>query len=189
MTHRFGKASIACLALVIALGAVGVSSAHWQETLFVNALVQTGEVDPVWFFRSCDDPEVECKDVGTWTVEPDPADPKRETLLVAIGNAYPSHQLYCDLHLANNGSIPVKVKEVRVLNPNPEALTVTAVHEEDGGEKVLQPWGFTPDWGTKPKDVPANCRTQIVLTVHVEEGAEQNSVYEFSVEVHLEAAF
>lgn len=182
----FGKIRILCLALVIALGALGGSSAHWQESLFVNALVQTGEVDPVWFFRSCDDPEAEGKDVGTWTVVPDPADPKRETLLVAIGNGYPSYEVYCELHLANNGTIPVKVKEVSVLNPNPEALTVSAVHEEDGGEKVLQPCGFTPEWGTKPNEVPAHCRTEIQLTVHVEAGAEENSIYEFSVEVHLE---
>lgn len=178
---------IALLALVLFLASLsGLTDSLWSEAKTVRGTVSTVEGDLVWFFRSCDDPEAEGKDVGTWTVKLDSSDPDQKTLLVTLGNGYPGYHFYCDLHLANSGTLPVKVKEVRVINPNPQALAVTAHEDLDEVGKELEPCGFTPDWGTKPPNVPAKCRTEIQLTVHIEHGAEQNANYRFSVEVELE---
>ena len=59
----------------------------------------------VWFFRSCDD--FQGKEVAGWRVAPDPADPRRQTLLVAVQTAYPGDRLTCDIHLANDGSVAI----------------------------------------------------------------------------------
>ncbi len=180
------RAAVPLLLPVMALSALGLAQGLWSEAVEIRGTVSTANLDPVWFFRSCDDEEAEGKDVGSWQVGVDPNN--RERLLVTITNGYPSYQLYCEAHLANDGTVPVKVKRVTVTNANPQALTVTAVHEEDGGAKELEPCGFTPPWGTRPSEVPARCRTEIKLTVHLEAGAQESAAYTFTVEVELEQA-
>jgi len=176
--------------IVVVSALIGTVYTLWSDNLWVNATItiKTGEVDPRWFFASCEDLEAEDKDVATWAVEADPADPELETLLVTIDNGYPSYRLYCELHMANTGTLPVKVKEVRAINDHPEALTVTAQEDPDEVGKELQPCGFIPAWGDGANEVEAHCRQEIQLEAHVEQGAQQNSFYRFSVEVEVEQA-
>jgi len=166
------------------LGTFGLAYYLWPEAMVVQGRASTGETGAVWFFRSCDDPEAEGKDVGTWSVGP--ADDEHKTLQVTINNGYPGYELYCELHLADSATSPMRVTGVNVTNPNPQALTVTAQEDPAEAGKGLQPCGFTPAWGTRPARVPAHCRTEIQLTVRIEQGAAQKSSYGFTIEVKLE---
>ncbi len=185
MTRRT-IAGIAVLLVPIALmlGSFTLAYYLWPEAMVVQGRASTGGTGAVWFFRSCDDPETEGKDVGAWSVAP--ADREQKTLQVTISNGYPGYEVYCELHLANSAAFPLKVTSVSVINPNPQALTVTAQEDPAQAGKVLQPCGSTPAWGTTPAHVPARCRTEIQLTLHIEQGAAPKSSYGFTIEVKLE---
>lgn len=45
MKVKFGKVGIICLALVLALGILGVGFAAWSDTLYIHGSVETGHVD------------------------------------------------------------------------------------------------------------------------------------------------
>ena len=57
------KIAILCLALILALGAVGVGFAKWSETLKIEGVVETGEVD-VQLSQCTNDPSPTGLDVG-----------------------------------------------------------------------------------------------------------------------------
>jgi hypothetical protein len=187
MRRAIARVAILSLPILLVLLSFGLATALWPEALVVQGSVSaagSGRSGPVWFFRSCDDPEAEGKDVATWAVEPNGRD--QTALRMRVNNAYPGYQVYCELHLANGGNAPVEVTGVNVLNPNPQALTVTAQEDPAQASKVLRPCGSTPAWGTRPSHVPAQCRTEVQLTLQVEPGAAENSRYGFSVEVRVE---
>jgi hypothetical protein len=109
------KIGLLCLALVLALGALGVSYAMWYEDLYISGTVNTGEVD--WAFDCgtvtwgdpCDPATVDKqsddlfanirttgKDVGCTDVvcvDTD-ADGDVDTLQVTIHNAYPGYYVH-----------------------------------------------------------------------------------------------
>ncbi len=186
---RRAIARVVILSVPIALMLLSFALAYslWPEALTVQGRVSaagTGRPGPVWFFRSCDDPEAGGKNVAAWAVEPNGRD--QTALRMQVNNAYPGYQVYCELHLANGGNIPVEVTGVNMLNPNPQALAVTAQEDPAQANKVLRPCGFTPAWGTRPSRVPAQCRAELQLTLQVEQGAAENSHYGFNVEVRVE---
>jgi hypothetical protein len=140
--------------------------------------------DAAWFFRSCHDDQV--SPVATWEVGLSAAEPGQKTVFVGVENAYPGYRLVCDLHFANSGDLLLAVKEIAVLNGNPAVLDVQAIEDHSEGGKVLRPCGFRPVWGTRPNNVPANCRSEIQLLLTVGEQAEENSRLAFAVQVKLE---
>lgn len=187
MRRAIAQVAVLFIPILLMLLSFGLAVTLWPEALVVQGNVSaagTGRTGPVWFFRSCDDPEMGDKDVATWAVEPTDRDPT--ALRMRVNNAYPGYQVYCELHLANGGNVPVEVTGVNVLNPNPQALTVTAQEDPAQANKVLRPCDFTPSWGTRPAHVPARCRTEVQLTLQVERGAAENSRYGFNVEVRVE---
>ncbi len=187
MRRTIAGGAVLFVPIALMLLSFGLAYSLWPEALVVQGSVSaagTGRTGPVWFFRSCDDPEAGGKDVATWAVEPNGRD--QTALRMRVNNAYPGYQVYCELHLANSGNVPVEVTGVNVLNPNPQALTVTAQEDPAQASKVLRPCGFTPTWGTRPSRVPALCRTEVQLTLQVEQGAAENSRYGFNVEVRVE---
>jgi hypothetical protein len=62
------KIGLLCLALVLALGALGVGFAHWSQTITIDQTVTTGEVEVGVFGVATDPAEVEGKDICTVTV-------------------------------------------------------------------------------------------------------------------------
>lgn len=179
---RSFRTGVLLMSLVIALGALGVVFALWSKTLTIEGTVETGNVDGVWFFASCaENPpsgEVEGKDVGQFTIAPDPLD--QEVLIFTITNGYPSYLVDCEVHFANNGSIPIKIRGIVEDDPNGLAVTEALF---DGVGSQLEPCGFTPSWGTNPLNVPADCQTAQSLLVHVEQSALQNAEYQFRFKV------
>jgi len=171
MTARKWRSPALLLAvlLVLALASLGLGYGLWSKTLTIDGTVETGSVDAVWFYASCT--ETEDKPVGEFTVEPDPLD--QEILLVTIGNGYPSYYLDCEVHFANSGSMPLKIRAVSLPSPNPAPdVTVTLI---DGIGAQLEPCGFTPRWDTHPLDVPAECQQASSLLLHIEQEADQNA--------------
>jgi len=119
--------------LMIALMAVGMSYAMWSKELTISGTVNTGTVDakftkaksndagalndpsevgiwslsdstPIWEGRIYDE------DVGKTTVSGAGSD----TLAVTVTNAYPSYQPGVGFTVDNTGSIPVKVKSIKL---------------------------------------------------------------------------
>jgi hypothetical protein len=62
------KIGLLCLALVLALGTLGVGFAHWSQEIVINQEVTTGEVKVGVFGVATDPAEVEDKDICTVTV-------------------------------------------------------------------------------------------------------------------------
>lgn len=178
---RFG--SVAML-LVLAVAMLGVGYALWSKILTVEGTINTGKVDAVWYFASCtENPEneppgeVEGKEVGDFLLEPNPND--QEILEFTILNGYPSYTVDCEVHFANSGDIPVKIRGIVEIDPNGTAVSERLI---DGINTQLEPCGFTPEWGTSPldqrfPDLPGGqqCDKAMSLVVHVEQEALQNA--------------
>ncbi len=163
--------------LVLALATIGVVFGLWSKVLTIDGTVNTGTVDAVWFAAACSENpfdvppgEFEGKDVGSVTAVPDPAD--QEILIVTLENAYPSYEVDCQVHLANNGSIPVKIRGISEVDPNGGVVTEIL---QNGIASQLEPCGFTPTFPTSPSAVPQDCQSAMSLVVHVEQEAEQNA--------------
>ena len=111
------KIGLICLALVLALGALGVGFAMWDKTLYIDGTVNTGEVNAIFTTASCtEDPEVEGKDVGSCTL----TGIGEQTLTITIDNGYPCYGCTVDFTVDNIGTIPVKVQSLTIVNPPPE---------------------------------------------------------------------
>jgi hypothetical protein len=121
------KIGLLCLALVLALGTMGIGYSLWYQTVYVNGTVQTGSVDMCiedgnWLqldggpdhtaTTSCETGAIsgigfvpEEKEVG-WT---EISRPDCYTLEVTVHNAYPCYYNVIDFAVDNTGTIPVKL--------------------------------------------------------------------------------
>ena len=95
------KIGILALALVLALGSLGVGYALWSDVLYLEGTVQTGTVSADWSLEGYGD--IEGKD---WVSYVD-AYIIGDTLYVVVYNAYPSVTYWVDFDVTNTGSIPI----------------------------------------------------------------------------------
>ena len=158
------KALLLSLALVVALGGLGVGYAHWQGTLDITGTVQAGTINVGWYLWSGGDPGAGIDEVwnppsglpvggvapwqhiGTGVIVPSvvvcnspiiPGGvnvPHYQTLTATITDAYPYYYVDWQVHLHNCGTLPVIVKPV-VITSDPE-LNVTF---PDGMPRKLHP--------------------------------------------------
>jgi len=195
MEMRNARSVILSLAVVLtlALGTFGVGYGLWAKTLTIEGAVHTGRVDARWLFGGCfefnswpafpteqgDYGEVEGKDVGTWSIRPDPADD--QILLFRIDNGYPSYAVDCEVHFQNDGTIPVRIRgfNIKAVSPNLTDCQVTPGNpiKLECDELTLY---YFDGLGVQlhPGDQKAGS-----LVVHVEQPADQLAVYEFEVQV------
>lgn len=95
--------------LLLAVASMSVAFGLWSKVLTIEGTVHTGNVDAVWFFSdTCEEPEAEGKDVGSATIRTHPDD--QEILILEVENAYPSYLVDCQIHFANKGNIPIKIR-------------------------------------------------------------------------------
>jgi len=171
---RMPPLGVVAVVIVLALASIGVVFGLWSKVLTIDGTVNTGNVDAVWFLASCaenpPDGEVEGKDVGQFSIAPDPND--QEILIFTIENGYPSYLVDCEVHFANNGSVPIKIRGIAETDANGGAISEVLI---DGIGSQLEPCGFTPAWGTSIFGVPSDCQTAMSLAVHVEQPALQNA--------------
>ena len=180
------KIGLITLALVLALGALGATYAMWDKTLYVDGTVNTGEVNVVIVSISDDDDDIDPgflidgvtpkdKDVGWTDVQIDPSDNQRA--IVTVHNAYPCYENYVHFSGWNNGTVPVRLQDIIITNPNP-CIEVSAWN---GDGEQIEPGPIN--------DPPAMADNTIWF--HVLQCAEENAgsiggpaAYTFTVEFY-----
>ena len=214
------KIGILALALVLALGSLGIGYAMWSETLTIEGDVSTGEVSVRIDSQYDNDinPELDPCEPGSWDVAATPVwvgnrysknvaqttsvydQVDGEWGKIIITNGYPSYwgSVIWDVH--NDGTIPVQLWSV----------TLT---ELSFGVDTVWTGAFALDIGTRyyvDADKPLIDETldagddfsfilscldccqidpmasgdvgYIDVTVHVEQDAQQKSIYDFTIE-------
>ena len=158
------KIGLICLALVLALGALGVGAALWMGILFIHGEVNTGFVDAQWSIEAAYDDEE--KDVSEVIAEPGllPGE-----MLITIFNAYPSVTYTVEWNIECYGSVPIHFMEPFIMTDLPPDTTFTFTNE----------LGMPIDWSTvqlHPGEVMLG-----MLTVHLDNDAEQMANYVFDI--------
>lgn len=119
------KIGLICLALVLALGALGIGYAQWTETLLIDGTVNTGSVSAELSVGACSDNEVSpYTEVSSISCKLKVDDPK--TLVVTVLNAYPSITYTCLFDITNTGTVPLKIASMNITGVPPEVEVVIA---------------------------------------------------------------
>lgn len=118
------KIGLLALAIVLSLGLLGVGFANWTETLEIGQNpTETGELDVEFTECACSDNDealgenggtVECVLKDGSDIEPDGSPVDSSLAEITVKNAYPGYKASCDLTIRNNGTIPAKLKSVRL---------------------------------------------------------------------------
>ena len=206
------KIGLICLALVLALGTLGVGFAHWSQTLYVDTTVKTGSVD-VGFLDAysydpcvalCDPGELFDEDLldgdtgknvaGCWVVMTDQKGtkivnevpvPVYETVEITVCNGYPCYTNLCDLVVTNFGTIPVKVELMQVQLPDQSWVDVTPGTWYDydyNGDQL-------PDVNVMVSSVVVGdqidpCETDVVyFDIHVKQDCPQGATFSISAKL------
>jgi hypothetical protein len=205
------KIGLLCLALVLALGSLGVGYAAWTDTIFVNGTVSTGNVDIGFSKIAVSEPngEVEGKEVGEITSQlSDPIAgctvyypwdheaPVYEKAEFFMTNAYPCYQTSAMVDVATCGTVPVKITDLTVsmAQVNPlnhdviiETLTWVPTTGENGyfindeGETVFE-MIFVNLVGTQLHR-PEKEKDSVEIDMHLKQPAEQNAVYIITITI------
>jgi hypothetical protein len=159
------KIALICLALVVALGTLGVGFALWSDWLYIDGYVETGYIGAEWSIEAYYDDEAADKDVSyIWAELIDP-----DYMYISIWNAYPSvtYTVIWDIH--NTGTIPIHFDTPWFSTDLPMVTFVTFFAYDAAGEPVL-----LYDYQLHPGDTVYG-----ELTIHLDNDAEQNSWYSF----------
>jgi hypothetical protein len=166
------KIGLLCLALVLALGTLGIGYAHWTDTIYINGQVTTGEL--CWKFASCSlldhyqpinyggDYPTATPDYTSnpgFTYEPEVGyfweldknvawgtqniSADGKTLKVTLNNAYPCYFNVLSFYVLNCGTIPLKVDHV-VINGQNYTAGVPYVQYDFNGDGQ---YDFEIQWG------------------------------------------
>ena len=95
------KIALISLALVVALGTLGVAGALWSDWLYIDGYVETGFIGAEWSVEGFYDDE--WKDyswIEAYLYEPD-------YMMISIYNAYPSVTYTVDWNIYCYGSVPI----------------------------------------------------------------------------------
>ena len=150
--------------LMLALGVAGFAYAHWEKLVTVDGEVTTGKLNLIIVSAADDDEPLKPdpgkdKNVADTEIIVDPKDPQKA--IVKITNAYPCYYVYWHMTIKNIGTIPAKLKEIIIDNPNP-CLEVRA-------------------WDRQYEQLHPNEEGDYSGYVHVKQCAEQGATYTFTV--------
>lgn len=161
------KLGIICIALVLALGSLGMGYAAWTDTLYISGTVTTGSVewefdgiptqgdaglDPNCFFDLDGgtweqmDKDVASTTVGYSDTDGDDVD---DTLTVTLDNAYPYYANHIGYKVHGLGSIPLQIWKADIIVDGIVVATIYYVDEfhkldlDGDGKDDLQIW-----WGS-----------------------------------------
>jgi hypothetical protein len=156
------KIGILCLALVLALGTMGIGLAQWTETLTITGNATTGDLS-VKFGNpapSTTDSDGGMANGGTCTATVSGVGTESETLTITITNGYPCYTCTVDFDVENDGSIPVDLGGV-LLSGVPAQISVTAT-------------------GANAQDLAVGGKDAGQIVIHVEDSAAENGNYSFT---------
>jgi len=202
------------LALVLALGGLGVGFAMWSETLTIDGTVNTGTFDVTFTAASWDDTGEE-KDIGSGGVTGVPGD----ELVFTLTNVYPCYGGDLDFTISNSssplGTIPGHVDSVWFHAKGPGKYgTEIDVHGNFVGSTIafiacnrvelpVCSWlyfdldndcdadvslhlkdGFICSQ-IDPPGIGENGSATGTINVHIEQGADEDDTYYFNIEVDV----
>ncbi|MEW6188578.1 MAG: hypothetical protein AB1466_00470 [Actinomycetota bacterium] len=195
------KLGIICLALLVGLAFVGFGYAWWMKTLKVDGTVKTGHICASYTKAFTDDNAVvddaakdsqdDGKDPAASGPDPKPRQNKdvgsssativsATSATVTISNGYPCYYTTAWYDIHNAGTIPLKIKEVRV-NGVPVTPSVPTPFDLDG-DGIDDVTIHVTNIAIGQIFDPSNT-IQMDLDIHVEEGAPQAATMTFLVEV------
>ena len=156
------KIALISLALVLALGTLGVAGALWSDWLYIDGYVETGYIGAEWSLGACYDNEMkdEVSYIDAWLPEPG-------LMYIDIYNAYPCVTYTVEWDIHNTGTIPIHFDWPWITTDLPAGATFTFT---DAAGAVI-------DWPTvqlHPGDAMWG-----LLTVHLDHTAEQDWGYYF----------
>ena len=156
------KILILCLALVLALGSLGVAGALWWDWLYIDGYVYTGDIGAEWSVEAAYDNEQkpEVSYIEAYLMGP-------QTMWIDIYNAYPSVTYTVEWDIHCTGSVPIHFDWPFIGGDLPAGATLTFTDMA----------GVPIDWPTvqlHQDDVMYG-----KLTLHLDNDAEQNAFYYF----------
>ena len=158
------KIALICLALVVALGTLGVGFALWSGWLYIYGDVYTGNIGAEWSIEAYyDNEEKDFSYIDAYLFGPD-------YMEVYIWNAYPSVTYTVEWDIHCTGSVPIHFGDPLIMTDLP-AGTFTFTDMA----------GATIDWSLvqlHPGDTMYG-----MLTVHLDNTAEQNWWYYFYIDL------
>jgi len=95
------KIALICLALVVALGTLGVAGALWSDWLWIYGDVYTGDIGAEWSIEYFgDDEEKDFSYIDAYLIDPD-------YMYIYIWNAYPSVTYTVHWNIYCYGTVPI----------------------------------------------------------------------------------
>lgn len=172
------KVRFITVVLVLTMIVIGASYAAWSENIPISGAMATGVLD--WNFDRwgqqddgddyLSDPgfvNIRQVDKGVASTKVRPLNTDKNTLLVTIDNAYPGYYNNPYVTLKNTGTIPIKIQQPVVTNPNPVEVSLRWL-ESDADPivgKVLMPGQYV----------------SVYYEFRVNEPAQENSSYTFTI--------
>lgn len=189
------KIGLICLALVLALGSLGVGYAAWTDTVTISGTVNTGEVDWEYYnivspgdppFLTCLDTGIDPgwdKDVGSTTGVFSDSDGDGDydllTLLtLTINNAYPCYYNHCSFWVHCNGSIPIRIVGATLTYKGKDYSLPDGVWVTTDDEVLRFIWGDCTGHQLHFCD-----SRNMSFGFHVLQPAEQNHTYTFTISI------
>jgi len=206
------KIGLLCLALVLALGALGVGYASWTDTIFIDGSVTTGSVCIA--FSDCDlldedqpinpggdyptnDPDYTCNngfayETGLgyyWELDKNVAwgsqlvSQDGKTLEVTLHNAYPCNFNKLSFYVLNCGTIPLKIDHI-LINGQKFSTGVPYVQVDFNGDGA---YDFEIQWGNNwgAQIEPEGRSPEFSFWMHVLQPCPQNQLdtLTFTIEI------
>lgn len=202
--NNVSKISALLIGLVIALGFSGIAYAHWQETLYIDGTVYSGELDWEYWdeykennidptFTQDDhgiDPDWD-KDVAstTGTFSDTDGDGDPDTMTITINNAYPQYHNHISFWVHCNGNIPLKIWKAEILDNNDNVIATLDCYNPSPGWVPLDLDGtIDPDieikigngWGTQMHFCDEH---DFSFSIKVMQTAPEDAILTFSIQL------
>jgi hypothetical protein len=153
------KIGLLALALVLALGVLGVGFARWYDDLYIDGIVETGNIGAEWSIEGFYDDELkEVSWIDAYLVAPD-------TMYIDIYEAYPCVTYYVDFNIECTGSVPIHLGPPDIQTDLPAGATLC--FPQDMCNYQLHHGDIY--YGT--------------LSIHLDNDAEQDWVYGFAITI------
>lgn len=166
MKEHKGKIGVLFLALVLALGGMGIGYAHWTDSLYITGTAQTGEEDPGFtgdyeFFQDPEDPDIDedCGCVCTFTDTDGDGDYDTMEATIIHVNSFSVYSLHSAIR--NYGTLPMRITAVQITYSSP----VMIAEEETLVGTVLDPGD------------------EVMMKLSIAIGAAMADTYSFSVKI------
>jgi len=170
------------LTLVVALGALGVGYALWWDELYIDVLIDTGEVEADLSVEYFGDTEIFGKDVSSidaYLIDDD-------TLWVDLTDAYPCIDYYVSFNIECNGTVPIHF----VAPELPVGFPGTVTLYDNGTPATV---AFYPPFGPSNPAPPLMDWTlqmhpgdvhYVLMVIHLDNSALENTTYGFGLSIY-----